>query len=64
MILENCQSCPKRRKPLVASRYLQKKYRSQDGETIRYKTRLVTKGYAQKEGIEYNKVFSTVVKYS
>ena len=27
-------------------------------------TKLVTEDYAQKEGVDYNKVFSPIVKYS
>ena len=32
-------------------------------ESIRYRTRLVAKGYSQREDVEFNKVFSQVVKH-
>lgn len=32
-------------------------------QEVRYKGRLVAKGYALQEGIDYNKVFSQVVKH-
>ena len=38
--------------------------RSQDKAIVRYKPRLVAKCYAWREGIDYNDVFSHVVKHS
>ena len=63
MILRNCHSCPKRRK-LWLQLGICKECISQDGKIIRYKVRLVAKSYTQKEGIDYNEVFSLVVKHS
>ncbi|CAM8932459.1 unnamed protein product [Rhodiola kirilowii] len=44
---------------LVDCRWL---FRIKDEDPPRYKTRLVAKGFTQKEGIDYPKIFAPVVK--
>ena len=58
----NSQSGPKGRRSLDANDFC-KERRIFDG-SVHYKARLMAKGYAQREGIDYNEVFSLVVKHS
>ena len=49
---------------LVGCRWIFRIKKAADGKIERYKARLITKGYHQQEGIDFNQTFSSVVKHT
>jgi len=55
---------PREKKPIRCKWVFKRKEGVSPNDEARYKARLVAKGYSQISGIDYNEVFSPVVKHS
>ena len=52
------------RKAIVTSRWIYKIKHVADGSVDKYKSKFVSHGFSQKEGIDYEETFSLVARYT
>ena len=57
------EDLPEGRKPL-RNMWIYKKKKNKEGQVVRFKCRLVIKGYSQVEGIDYFETFASVAKFN
>lgn len=51
-------------KTALPNKWVFKRKTNQQGEIVQYKARLVIKGYAQKKGVDFQEVYSPVVRWT